>query len=148
VFKPSRILVPTDMSEHSDRAIRQALDIAKLFDSEVYVLHVIRDPAQLCTVDYCVSEELMDRFAEEAFESARRGVRSQLVKFRSMGDINIATDIKAGVPHDEILREAEDNGIDLIVISSQGATGLAKYLMGSVARHLLQAANCPVLLVR
>jgi nucleotide-binding universal stress UspA family protein len=43
---------------------------------------------------------------------------------------------------------AEENGIDLIVIASHGATGLAQYLMGSVARHLLQAAKCPVLLVR
>lgn len=148
MFNPSRILVPTDMSEHSDRAIRQALDIAKLFNSEVFVLHVIKDPTRLCTVDSCISEELMDRFTAEAFDSARRGVRSQLVKFLSMGNINIATDVKAGVPHDEILKEAEVNGIDLIVIASRGATGLAKYLMGSVARHLLQAATCPVLLVR
>ena len=148
MFKPSRILVPTDMSEHSDKAIRQALDIAKLFHSEVFVLHVIKDPTQLCTVDYCLSEELQNQYAEEVFEAAQRGVRSQLVKFRSMGDINIVAEVKAGVPHDVILKEAEDKGVDLIVLAAQGATGLAKHLMGGVARHLLQAAKCPVLLVR
>ncbi|MRR57782.1 MAG: universal stress protein [Deltaproteobacteria bacterium] len=148
MFKPSRILVPTDMSEHSDKAIRQALDIAKQFHSEVFVLHVIKDPTQLCTVDYCLSEELQNQYAEEVFEAARRGVWSQLVKFRSMGDINIVSEVKAGVPHDAILKEAEDKGVDLIVLAAQGATGLAMHLMGGVARHLLQAAKCPVLLVR
>lgn len=148
MFKPSRILVPTDMSDHSDLAVRQAFDIAKLYDAEVFVLHVIADPVQICTVDYCISQELFERCLNAMLESARNGILGQLVKFVSMGVSSVTTDVKTGVPHDEILKAAEEKGIDLIVIGSLGSTGLAKYLMGSVARHVLMGANCPVLLVK
>lgn len=148
MFCPARILVPTDMSEQSDRAVREALDIAKLYDSEVIVLHVVMDPARLCTVDYCLSEDLMDRFTAESMESARRAVRSQLVKFRSMGDMSIRTIIRTGVPHDMILKEAEDEKIDLIVLATRRDTLLEKHFMGSVASHLLRGSKCQVLLVK
>jgi len=148
VFSPSRILVPTDVSEQSDRAIREALDIAKRYDSEVVVLHVARDPVQLCTVDYCLSEDLMNRFAAESMEAAFRAVRDQLVKFRSMGDMSIRIVVRTGVPHDMILKEADDEKIDLIVIAVRKDTPLGKHFLGSVANHLLRDAKCQVLLVK
>lgn len=148
MFSPSRILVPTDMSEQSDRAIRVALDIAKIYDSEVIVIHVVGDPAQFCTVDYCPSEELMDRFTAESMEAANRAVSNQLAKFRSMGDISIRTVIRTGIPHDMILKVADDEMIDLIVIPAGGDTALRRRFMGSVANHLLRGALCQVLMVK
>jgi hypothetical protein len=58
MFRPTRILVPTDMSKHSDRAICQAFDIAGQFGSEVFLLHVIQNPVQQCTVDFCMDQNL------------------------------------------------------------------------------------------
>jgi len=81
-------------------------------------------------------------------ESARKGMRNQLGKFPGVDPNEIAMDIKTGTPHDEILKEADERRIDLIVIASLGSTGLAKYLMGSVARHVLLGAKCSVLLVK
>lgn len=148
MFKPAKILVPTDMSVHSDKAVRQAIDIAKQFNSELYLLHVIQDPVQPCTVDYCISEGLVSQLQDELLESARKAIQQQAEKFPAAKDVPITTDIKIGTPYDQILKEELERGIDLVVISSLGTTGLAKYLIGSVARHVLLGSTCSVLLVK
>jgi nucleotide-binding universal stress UspA family protein len=148
MFNPCRILVPTDMSEHSDRAIRRAFDIARQFGAELFILNVIRDPVQLCTVDFCVSEDLVNQITGQMLEAAREAVRSQVAKYLSMGDIHVTTEVKVGTPHEIILKEAIDKGIDLIVITPQGTTDLSKHMMGSVARHVLLGAECQVLVVK
>jgi nucleotide-binding universal stress UspA family protein len=81
-------------------------------------------------------------------ESVRKGMRTQLAKFPSIDPAVIITDVKTGIPYQEILKEAEERDIDLIVISSLGSSGLAKYLLGSVARHVLLGAKCSVLLTK
>jgi universal stress protein A len=148
MFKPTRILVPTDMSDHADKAVRQAIDISKQFNAELLLLHVIKDPIQQCTGDYCISQELVNQLQAELLESARAGIKKQVAKFSSLNDISFIADVKTGVPHDEILKEADEKGVELIVISSLGTTGMAKYLIGSVARHVLLGAKCSVLLVK
>ncbi len=148
MFKPSRILVPTDMSTHADKAIRQALEIARQFGSEVYMLHVTQDHVQQCTVDYCIDEGLALKLQTQILEGARKGIEKQLERVDAEDAPMAKIDIKSGVPYDEILKEADERGVDLIVISSLGSTGLAKYMIGSVARHVLLGAKCSVLLVR
>lgn len=144
MFRPARIMVPTDLSDHADRAIRQALDIAKLFDSEVFILHVVSVPTCICTATF---SDLLDRFAAESLVAARSAVESRLVKFRSIGNLSMKTDVRIGVPSDEILKELEDKGIDLLVLFSEKASGPARYLMGNVARRLLREAKCNVLMI-
>lgn len=148
MFKPGRILVPTDMSEHSNKAILEALDIAKQYTSEVILLHVIKEPVQQCTVDYCISEGLMEQLTRELTDAARKNIADQLAKVGGVDGLKISTDVRTGVPYDEIINEAEEKNVDLIVISPLGATGLAKYIMGSVTRHVLLGAKCPVLLLK
>jgi nucleotide-binding universal stress UspA family protein len=148
MFRPTKILVPTDMSVHADKAVKQAIDIARQFNAELFLLHVIQDPVQQCTVDYCISEGLVSQLQSELMESARKGIRQQVAKFPEASDLTITTDVKTGVPHDQILQEELERGIDLVVISSLGTTGLAKYLIGSVARHVLLGSTCSVLLVK
>lgn len=148
MFRPSKILVPTDMSSHSDKAVRQAIQIARQFDAELFFIHVIPQAVQQCTVDYCIDANLVPQLQEQLFESARKAIQQQVEKFPDAKDINFTTDVKTGVPHDRILQEEEERGIDLVVISSLGTTGLAKYLIGSVARHVLLGSKCSVLLIK
>ncbi|MRR55502.1 MAG: universal stress protein [Deltaproteobacteria bacterium] len=148
MFKPGRILVPTDMSEHSNKAIREALDIAKQYNSEVILLHVIKEPVQQCTVDYCISEGLLEQLNRELTDAARKNIADQLAKVGGVDGLKITTDVRTGVPYDEIINEAAEKNVDLLVISPLGATGLAKYIMGSVTRHVLLGAKCPVLLLK
>jgi nucleotide-binding universal stress UspA family protein len=60
----------------------------------------------------------------------------------------VETNVRKGIPYDEILKEGKDKGIDLIVIASLGRSGIAKYLIGSVARNVLKGSKCPVLLTK
>ncbi len=148
MFKPSKILIPTDMSPHADKAIRQGFEIAKQFGGEVFVLHVVPEHVQQCTVDYCIDETLAVQLQNQMMEGARVAVQKQVEKNVGEEAAKATIDVKNGVPHDEILKDADERGIDLIVISSLGTTGLAKYVIGSVARHVLLSAKCSVLLVR
>jgi nucleotide-binding universal stress UspA family protein len=148
MFKPSRILVPTDMSDHADKAVRQAFEIARQFDAEVFILHVVQDQVQQCTVDYCMPGEMAKDLQEQMLEGARQGILKQAKRIAGEDAAKAVLDVKTGVPHDEILKDADDRNIDLIVISSLGSTGMAKYLIGSVARHVLLGSKCSVLLVK
>lgn len=148
MFKPRRILVPTDMSEHSNNATREALDIAKQYGAEVILLHVIKHPVEPCAGQFCISVDLQNQLNAEMMDAARKVIADQLAKMPDSVGVSITTDVRNGVPYDEIVNEAEEKKADLIVISPLGETGLAKYLMGSVTRHVLLSAKCPVLLVR
>jgi len=148
MFKPSRILIPTDMSHHADKAIRQGFEIARQFGSEVYVLHVVQDHVQQCTVDYCIDVKLAEDLQKQVLEGAREAIKKQVERLVGEEAAKATMDVKEGVPYDQILTEADERATDLIVISSLGTTGLGKYLIGSVARHVLLGAKCSVLLVR
>ncbi len=79
---------------------------------------------------------------------AQERLKSQLDKFPQTKKVEVATNIRRGIPYVEILLEGKEKKIDLIVIASLGRTGLAKYLIGSVARNVLKGSKCPVLLTR
>lgn len=146
MFNPTRILIPTDMSDHSFRAIRLGFDIAKEYDAKVFLLHVMQNPAEECIVDYCPTADLVASLKAEMLESARKGMLRQLSSLPWIDADSIATHVRTGVPYEEILNMAQELSINLIVIASMGSTGLANYLMGGVARQVLLGAKCSVLL--
>jgi len=147
MFKPLRILIPTDISHHSDKAIRQGFQIAKQFGAEVFVLHVVQNLHQ-CVVEYEVNDDLSLEMQKQIMEGASEAVRKQVASLAGKEASRGTIDIKEGVPYDQILAEAKERKADLIVISYLGTTGLEKYQIGSVARHVMTGAKCSVLLVR
>jgi nucleotide-binding universal stress UspA family protein len=76
-------------------------------------------------------------------------VRTQLARI-SPTDSSVSTQhrLLEGDPAEEILKVAQGEGVDMIVMGTHGATGLTRLLMGSVAEHVLRKAPCPVLTVR
>lgn len=148
MFEPRKILVPTDFSEYSDKALAQAVDIARKYNSKIYLLHVIDQGVQQCVVDYCLADEVVKQIEKEGFNTAQEKLKKELSKLSGMKGLDVEYDVKQGVPYDVILKEQREKGIDLIVIASHGKTGLMKYFMGSVAERVLRDAKSPVLLVR
>jgi universal stress protein A len=147
MFAPKSILVPTDFSEHSDKAIKQAADIAEQNSSKIYLLHVVDWPQQ-CAVDYCIAEETIQAVVEKSKNEATKKMKEEVEKVLRTKKIDISFEVKSGVPHQEILKEQAEKKVDLIVIGSRGRTGIARILVGSVADRVLHDAKCPVLLVR
>lgn len=80
--------------------------------------------------------------------TARENLTKQLDKFPEAKEIEVMADVKKGLCSEAILEEAEQRSIDLIVIASLGQSGIAKYLIDSVARNVLKGAKCPVLLTK
>ena len=148
MFKPTKILVPTDFSEYSDKALAQALDIAKQYSAKVYLLHVIHEEIHQCVVDYCLTEEQMELIKTQMVAGPQESMQKQVARFPGAKEVGVVTEVKTGLPYEAILEEAEKKGIDLIVIASLGRSGIAKYLIGSVARNVLKGAKCPVLLTK
>ncbi|MCK9226301.1 MAG: universal stress protein [Syntrophorhabdaceae bacterium] len=148
MLAPTRILVPTDFSPYSDRALVQALDIAKQYRAKVFLLHVLHEDVHRGNLEFTFPEDVVQRIKDGAAALANTNFQNQLNPLPRAKEVDVVTDIRKGIPYDEILKEEREKGIDLIVIASLGKTGLAKYFIGSVARNVLKGARCPVLLTR
>jgi universal stress protein A len=147
MFSPKKILVPTDFSDYSDKALQKAIDIAKQHNSTIYLFHVI-GIVQQCAIDYCLDNQVVEELEKRSAHSSTEMMKAQVNKIGDAGSVKIITDVKKGIPYEEILKEQEKRKIDLIVIASHGKTGLLHYLMGSVAEKVVKGAKCTVVLVK
>jgi len=152
MLKPTKILVPTDFSEHSDKALRQALDIAREYNAKVYALHVVDEKLQSTMTgdhsDLIINLDEINRLEKTLVSQAKEKLHKQIEKFTDCKNVQLIQKVANGIPYQEILREQENLGIDLIVIASLGKSGIAKFLIGSVANNVLRGAKCPVLLTK
>ncbi len=135
-----RILAPTDFSEYSAGALDYACSLADLFDAELHLLHVLELHASSTPV--FAGGLALNPLVRESREAAEKA----LLQVASGRKAVRATVI--GPPFLEILRYANDNAIDLIVMGTHGRSGLAHVLVGSVAERVVRKASCPVLTVR
>jgi nucleotide-binding universal stress UspA family protein len=134
MFSPKQILVPTDFSEYSVKALKEAIDIARQHGGTIHLLHVI-SIVQQCAVDYCLDSTVITELEKQSTERAKNMMAEELSKIPESKEVAIVTEVKKGTPYDEILKNQKENNIDLIVIASHGTTGLLYYFMGSVAER-------------
>jgi nucleotide-binding universal stress UspA family protein len=143
-----RVLCASDLSEAADEAVRQAASYCEEAGSLLVVLHVEPSLERRAWAEYGLAallpEEMkgLEARAREALEAQliRAGVRLPRLK---------AEVVTSGEPiYAEIVRRSEAEGIDLLVVSSRGASGLARVLLGSVAERVVRHAHCSVLVAR
>lgn len=147
-FQPRKILVPTDFSEDSDLAFRMASSIAVKYQARIFLLHVISNTVQRSLADYRLDQNIVDRVLNESIVFSNEKLQEVIDKNQQSGNIKVIPDVRKGQPYEEILKEASERKIDLIVIASHGKTGLQKYFIGSVTEKVMNEAKCPVLLIR
>jgi universal stress protein A len=137
------ILVPIDFSEPSKKALSYALGIAKRNGAKITLLHVIEPIAVYPDAAYPVmmGADLGPTAAKGAF---RKLCREEAVDARLIR----STVIRRGTPHQEITGAARELETDLIIIATNGYTGLAHILLGSTTERVVRHAPCPVLVVR
>jgi universal stress protein A len=149
---PTKILVPTDFSAHSDRALEQALDIAKEYHARVFLLHVMQGelyhPVAVTASDFGLSKGLWRQVKDRQRAESLKKLQDQLDRFPQAKEVDVVLNVHMGVPYQAILREAKEKKIDLIVIGSLGRTGIKKYFIGSVARNVVDGSKCPVLVMK
>ena len=137
----TQILVPTDFSSPSDRALDYARDLAHQFHASLHVLHVVNRPllAEGLAAEAALSNGTA--MGSDMVEDAQRRLRKQAPDAAS-------ADVIFGYAARSIVEHASRLGIDLIVMGSHGRTGIAHVLLGSVAEAIVRTAPCPVLTVR
>lgn len=135
-----KILHPTDFSEHADYAFQLACALARAQDARLLLLHVGRPPV-IAPVGGVIPPE-PERYQEELAESLHQ-LQAKAADVAVECRLGLAAD-----PSAEILRVAQENDCDLIVMGTHGRTGLARLLMGSVAEQVVRRASCPVMTVK
>jgi nucleotide-binding universal stress UspA family protein len=142
------ILVPVDFSEGSRRALKYASELAARYEATIDVLHVWDVPT------YLPSDTLITAGAQawELTRLVQNDAEAALAKFvaeATGSGIPIArTRAEPGVASQVIVDAARHDQYDLIVMGTQGRTGLERVLLGSVAERVVRHAHCPVLTVR
>lgn len=135
-----RILAATDFSDYSGEAVDYAVNLAKFFGAELYLLHVFQNP-------FLSNVSQLDAVVEELKNEASRRLLSFSERLQDRG-VKVIPVFKEEVPFVQILKTSEEVEADLIVLGTHGHTGLDHLLMGSVAERVVQRASCPVLTVR
>jgi nucleotide-binding universal stress UspA family protein len=139
-----KILVPIDFSDHSEKAVECAIDLAGRYEAEVHLLNAY--PVYVGAVSpYGIV--LPESFDKECREAALEKTRSWGEKVSTAG-VKVETYVTASAPADAIPRYVEEHGIDLVVMGSRGLTGIKHLLLGSVAERTLRVCPCPVLTVK
>lgn len=129
------IVVPTDGSDLSERALDRAVALAD--GATVHVVHVVT-PAAFSTVEGGTILELLEADGRELVGAAAE---------RTRGACEVETAVLAGSPHRAIVDHAADVGADLIVMGTHGRTGLAHVALGSVTERVVRSASVPVMTV-
>jgi nucleotide-binding universal stress UspA family protein len=146
-IKVTSVMVAVDGSDHSKKAAEFAIDIAKLWNAQLYFIHVLEEAKipnwfskfaeveQLGTADY--------------FEIADSRLFAPLIARAKESKIQVFRGIRArGDPADEILKNAERKKVDLIVMGSRGLGEFSRVFLGSVSTKVLSNAKCTCIVVK
>lgn len=139
-----KILIPTDFSPSAMHALSYAIELNKIFNARLYLLHILQDITDYS--EFNLSPSILPQLYAEFEQNATRRleeIMASLVPSETACD----TYILHGIPFFEIVQFAKDENIDLIVIASHGRTGIKHVLFGSTAEKVVQKSPCPVLTI-
>jgi len=139
-----RILVPLDGSELAEVVFTYAKELAGRLDLEIILLHVYSPNASGAV-------PMRQAYIERATEIIRRQSREvqERTGIKPGGKpVEVQGELVVGYAAEEILRYADENAVDLILMATHGRSGIRRWTMGSVADKVLRATKVPVLLVR
>ena len=137
-----KILVATDGSEHGLRAAKVALELGKISGGKVTALYVADTERTAHLPDDMLlfsMRELLLKEGKEAVEEVEKLAEEKGVAFESV--------VIEGHPSSEIVNQAKEAGMDLIIVGAVGRTGVDKFLLGSVAEKVVRSSGIPVLTV-
>jgi len=136
------ILVAHDGSEHADKALSRASDIAALTKSSMVVLSVVPD---LCMMEISDDDcKNMYKIMTEEYEKRLAALKDDLFK----KGVEMETSVLFGNAADIIISTCADKKADLVVVGSHGRHGAKKFLLGSVSSKVVDHAPCDVLVVK
>ena len=141
-----KILVAIDGSTHAKHALEYAVEACLKYDAELLIVSVVPPPSPLIIpgpgfdiVNYIT--ELENAFQNVLTEA------EEYVQEKSPG-IKVSTQLGSGRPADVIIKIAEKENVDLIVMGSRGYGGITGWILGSTSRHVVEHCTKPILIVK
>lgn len=135
------ILLASDGSENAVRAAKEAVKVAACNESALIdVVYVADFERSKSDVLHASSNELLDL--------ERRKKNSKVLQFLNESKVNYKTTILRGRPGPEIVKYANEQKVDLVVIGSRGLNALQEMVLGSVSHKVMKRVNCPALVVK
>lgn len=142
-----KILCPTDFSELSYEALEAANTLALHFSAELSVIHVIPSVRFLPTSTAIPTSSGLG-YQDRSVELLKRSL-DEVISQRTSKELRVRPMVVMGNDFAEhILRAAEEQQVDVIVIASHGMTGWRRLMLGSVTEKVLKNASCSVLLIQ
>jgi len=136
------ILVPTDFSRNSDNAIHFALELNKKMKAKVILFHSYVIPVLASDIPVIIpSDDELKKEAEQNISLLKEKLQKE---YQGM---EIETLLSAGYAEDEITQVSKDQKTDLVVMGTQGSSGLREVLIGSITAAVMEDTECPVLAI-
>ncbi len=140
-----KILCPTDFSEPSLEALQAAVELARHFQAELLVVHVVSPVPTVAAPPGPIGFDV-GAYQQGLSESAEQSL-NELLNERVPREITSWATVAHGDPSHEIIRLAEKSAVDVIVTATRGASAWRTFVFGSVAERIVRGAPCPVLTV-
>jgi nucleotide-binding universal stress UspA family protein len=138
-----KIIVPIDFSDHSEYALKVAADIAKKHKSELFLLHMLDISDQMISITEATKRRELMFFMQLATKKFEEFANKDYMK-----GIKITPVIKHFKVFEEVDNVAQEVGANLIVMGSQGASGVKGYFVGSNTEKVVRTSEIPVLVVK
>jgi nucleotide-binding universal stress UspA family protein len=144
-----RILVATDGSELSSRAVEKAIALAAAVGAELFALKVVHLQVEGHWEGGLIHERAANAKLEAQQEEAAKALVAAVKESAQGAGIQVTPlTVKASSVAEAVIEAAQQNGCDLIVMASHGRRGLARVLLGSETQHVLTHSQIPVLVLR
>ncbi|MEA3290985.1 MAG: universal stress protein [Pseudomonadota bacterium] len=148
--KKHPILVPVDFSPCSEEALLKACELAECLKFPIIVLHVVHDPAEMPGYYKTLTKKKrllrMEDAAREMFDDFVSAVVKRHPEVKMLG--RIETMLVVGLPVTRILQVVKKTGASMVVMGSQGHTGLRHMMLGSKAEQVVRLCPVPVTIVK
>ena len=142
-----RIMVPLDGSPLAESALPVAMALAEKFGSQIILLRVLDVLPTILRFQAEVLPRWMAEAREHIYQEVEDYLEAQRGKLREQGfDVQVL--LRETSPAEDIINAALVDGVDLIVMSTHGRGGLARWSFGSVADKVVRHSPCPILLIR
>jgi nucleotide-binding universal stress UspA family protein len=145
MLPPKLVMVPIDFSEHSHGALDVASEMASRLGAELLLVYVVPAIPDLPDSVSMFKEGEYDKSVDDAGAKQLAELAATLApkKIKVRTEVGIANDVGM-----ELVRIAEQDHVDLVIIATHGMTGWREIRFGSVAKKVVEEADCPVLVLR
>ena len=145
MFPLRKIICPMDFSEPSFEGLKAATELAQKYSAELILINVVQ-PMQPVGPPGVPPSYTIHEYFNELTAAAQKSFE-EVVDDRIPEGVTVRTRVLRGHAADEIVREAETEGADMIVTATHGWTGWRRFVFGSVAEKIVRLSTCPVLTV-